>query len=55
MGTFARAGRMASMMHEGPDGEHVRGQADPGGTLPPCARQQMVRQPYGPGKGAPRH
>ena len=35
MRTFARAGRMESMLQEGAGGEHVRGQADPGGTLPP--------------------
>ena len=31
-------GRMASMLQEGPDGAHVRGQADPGGTTPPLLR-----------------
>ena len=44
---------MASMILEGPDGEHERGQADPGRTLPPCSLHQKVREPYGPGEGTP--
>ena len=50
-------GRMASMLQEGPDGEHVRGQADPGGKTPPCCAPPdgAPALAYGPGEGAPRH
>ena len=59
-GDHARDGRMASMMHEGPDGEHVTYRPDertrPGrpwrNTAPLCAPPE-VRQPYGPGCGHP--
>jgi len=57
-GNHARDGRLASMMHEGPDGEHVRAyEARP--TLEehcrPVRADRLCASPMGQDVGALRH